>query len=306
MESHKPLSNGFTVIELLITLVIIVAITSLLLPAIQESRNQARSRDCMNNLKQLGLAMHNYHDVFSVFPPGWIRNNPHAQSPSGFGWQAMILPFIELLAMYDRLEFHVPNNAGAFEQDNKLILQTAIPTYRCPGDSTPATNPMRGEWGTSNYSLNFGSEPVPRMVPLDGSMNWPGALPTRLHTNGIGWWTSKVRMRDITDGTSNTLMVGERSIKSAAGIWPGVRSNSSETDQVTDTSYGNEINSGLNSFSSPHRGGANLLLCDGSVRFLSDQVDSQPPGKGRNAVGGVFQFLGSRNDGQVLGELPGK
>ncbi|HBN75792.1 MAG TPA: hypothetical protein DD473_08240 [Planctomycetaceae bacterium] len=306
MQSQKPHSNGFTVIELAITLVIIIVTTSLLLPAIQESRNEARNRDCINNLKQLGLALHNYHDVFNTFPPGWIRNTPYAQSPSAFGWQAMILPFIEQAALYDRLEFRVPYSSGAFEQDNNAILQTVISTYRCPGDSTPATNPMRGEWGTSNYSMNYGSEPVPRMLPLDGSMNWPGALPTRLHTNGIGWWNSRVGIRDTTDGTSNTLMVGERSVKSAAGIWPGVRSNSSETDQVTDTSYGNEINSGLNSFSSPHRGGANILLCDGSVRFLSDQVDSQPRGPGKDDVGGLFQKLGCRNDGQVVGELPGE
>ncbi|TWT62282.1 DUF1559 family PulG-like putative transporter [Rubinisphaera italica] len=306
MESQKLHSQGFTVIELMITLAIIVVITSLVLPTIQESRNQARERECIIHLKQLGLAMHNYHDVYRTFPPGWVRKTPYAQSPSGFGWQVSILPFVEEAPLYDAIRPSAPNNEGALEYVEAKYLKREISTYRCPADSTPVTNPMRGDWGTSNYSMNYGTEPVPRMTPLDGSMNWPGALPTRLHTNGIGWWNSRVGFRDITDGTSNTLMISERSVKSAAGIWPGVRSNSSETDQVTDTSYGNEINSGLNSFSSPHRGGANILLCDGSVRFLSDQVDSQPRGPGQGDVGGLFQKLGCRNDGQVVGELPGE
>lgn len=293
-STRRP--TAFTVIELLITCAIIATICTLLLPAMQQARNQARETQCKNNLKQLGLAMHNYHDVHVVLPPAWIRKTPYAQSPSAWGWQVSILPYIEQAPLYDQLlRLDYPIDEGAFDQIERKTLQLELKVFRCPADTTTATNPMRGGWGTSNYSANFGSEPVPRLLPLTGSMYWPGAEATRTATNGIYWWNSSVRFRDVLDGTSATFMLGERCITSQAGIWPGVRSNSAETDAVTDTSPGNEINSGPNAFSSLHPGGTHFLMCDGAVRFINENIASLKPGiKPEEAV---YQNLGNRADG---------
>ncbi len=293
MRQTRP-SAGFTVIELLITCAIIATIFTLLLPAMQKARSQARKQQCMNNLKQLGLAMHNYHDVHIVFPPAWIRKTPYAQSPSAWGWQVSILPYVEQAPLYNEIAQDCPFDEGAFEQVERETLQQELKVFRCPADTTPASNAMRGGWGASNYSANFGSEPVPRLLPLTGSMYWPGAEATRTATNGIYWWNSSVKFRDVLDGTSHTFMLGERCITSQAGIWPGVRSNSAETDAVTDTSPGNEINSGPNAFSSLHPGGAHFVICDGSVRFINENIASLGPGvKPQDAV---YQNLGNRAD----------
>jgi len=304
MNTRKQNRSGFTVIELLITLGIIVICTTLLLPAIQRSRNAARANQCKNNMKQLGLALHNYHDVHSVFPPGWVSHTPFANSPSAFGWQVFILPFIEQAVLYDKFEFSVPVGKEAFGKmfNGNVLEKIIIPTYRCPEDTTAPLNTMRGGWAVSNYSGNFGSNPAPRLAPNGAAEFWPGNLITPLRTNGIFWWCSSVRIRDIRDGTSNTLMVGERGVTSAAGIWAGVRSNSIETDQLTDCSFGNEINSNPGAFSSLHPEGSFFLMCDGAVRFLSERLDSRAINP-EFPAGGIYQKLSSRNDGQVIGEF---
>ncbi len=302
MNTRKQKRSGFTVIELLITLGIIVICTILLLPAIQRSRNTARANQCKNNMKQLGLALHYYHDVHAVFPPGWVSHTPFPNSPSAFGWQIHILPFIEQAPLYDKFEFSVPVGKEAFGAtfNGKVLEKTIIPTYRCPEDTTTPLNTMRGGWAISNYSGNFGSNPAPRLAPNGAAEFWPGNLITPLRTNGIFWWCSSVRIRDIRDGTSNTLMVGERCVTSAAGIWAGVRSNSIETDQLTDCSFGNEMNSNPGAFSSLHPDGAFFLMCDGAVRFVSERLDSRAITP-ESPAGGVFQKLSSKNDGHVIG-----
>ncbi len=304
MNICKQNRSAFTVIELLITLSIIVICTALILPAVQRSRNLARANQCKNNLKQLGLALHNYHDVHNTLPPGWVSHTPFANSPSAYGWQANILPFVEQAPLYDILEFRVPVGKDAFGSSVKgdALEKTIIPTYRCPDDTTDPLNKMRGGWAVSNYSGNFGSNPSPRLAPNGGAEFWPGNLITPLRTNGIFWWCSSVRFRDITDGTSNTFMVGERSVNSAAGIWAGVRSNSIETDQVTDCSFGNEMNSNPGAFSSLHPGGSFFLMCDGAVRMISENLDSQAFNN-EFPAGGLYQKLSSKNDGHPLGRF---
>jgi len=301
MNNRNKHSSGLTIIELLITLSIILICVTLLLPTVQRSRNRARALQCQNNLKQLGLAIHNYHDVYNSFPPGWISDNPYAHSPSAYGWQISILPFVDQAPLYNLFDFSVPEGEEAFGNGkrNTGIEKTVLPVYRCPDDTTDPLNSMRGGWATSNYSGNFGSNPSPRLLSNGSTEFWPGNLITPITTNGIFWWNSFIGFRDIPDGTSNTFLIGERSVNSAAGIWAGVRSNSMESDVVTDCSFGNEINSNSSAFSSLHTKGAFFLNCDGSVRFISNTLDSQKKSP-KLKSGGIFQLLSSRNDLQPI------
>ncbi|MCG6155114.1 DUF1559 family PulG-like putative transporter [Rubinisphaera margarita] len=307
-DTLKPGRNrpaGFTVLEFLIVLGIVVVITTLLLPAVQEARMQARESQCKNNLRALAIAMHNYHDVHQTFSPGWINPTGEAQSPAGFGWQVFLLPYLEEPRLYDQIGegMRVPREESAFDQVDHQLLKAELSQYRCPADPTLGTNSMRGDWGTSNYSGNFGSLAPPRPGSLTASVFWPGAAPTPSmralppRVTGLFGWNSKIRFRDILDGMSNTIMLGERSVSSAAGIWPGVRSNSTESDQVTDTAFGHEPNAHADAFSSRHRGGVHIALADGAVLLLNENVDSHPQG-------GTYQLLGNRDDRQVLGEIP--
>jgi len=182
--------------------------------------------------------------------------------------------------------------------NDRQHVETAIPSYRCPEDSTQAVNSLRGGFATSNYSGNFGTTAPPRWLPGGLNSSWLGETATPRRVNGIFWLNSSTRIADIVDGTSNTFLAGERSVSSGAGIWMGVRGNNFENDQVTDCSPGNEMNSGLGAFSSRHEGGAQFLLCDGSVRFLSDSLDSGQDGKP-----GIYQNLSNRAAGSVFGEF---
>ncbi len=289
-------SVGFTLVGLLLVIAIVAILMAIMLPAIERSRAQARANRCKNNLKQLGIAMHNYHDVFNTFPPAWVTRDPDFDARRGFGWQSFLLPYIEQARLYNEIDFKKEPPAVP----NKL-LQTSIPTYRCPADSTPALNKLRGEYATSNYSGNFGNVAIPRWLPDGLSEFWPGRVATPRKTNGIMWVNSTCRFRDITDGSSNTFMVGERSVSSGAGVWFGVTANNHENDAVSDTSHSSRINRGLTSFSSRHLGGSHFAICDGSVRFISEKIESTARGGPREM--GSYQKLGARNDGLPIGEF---
>jgi prepilin-type processing-associated H-X9-DG protein len=285
-------SAGFSSVELVVVLAISAVLGSLLPSAIQDARENARRTMCRNNLKQIALAMHNYHDVNIAFPMGWIDLSGQVNSRAAYGWQTRLLPYLEQVVLYNRLNFNQPMPSQPTDD-----LKTTIPTYRCPSDPTEATNSMRSNFGTSNYSGNFGSIPAPRWAPGPLAQYWPGAVASLPEPNGILMRNVCIRIADIVDGTSNTMMAGERSIKSAAGIWPGVSSSQNETDQVTDCSGGNEMNSGIGAFSSLHPGGANFALCDGSARFIVETIQS---GASDGQQMGVYQLLACRNDLQVF------
>jgi prepilin-type processing-associated H-X9-DG protein len=276
-------------VELVAVLSVSTVALSLASPAIQAAREASRRTMCKNNLKQIGLALHNYHDTYRCFAPGWTNHSAAPGAGTRFGWSATILPYADQYPLYELLDFN------AHQISSRTAVETAVPIYRCAADTSEATNPRRGGFATSNYSGNFGTVAPPRW--LTGSMNpaWPGEASTPLRTNGIFWLNSSTRIRSIVDGTSNTILVGERSVSGGAGIWMGVRGNNFENDQVTDCSPGNEMNSGLGAFSSRHKGGANFLFCDGAVRWLSEDLDS-----GR---AGVYQNLSDREDSRVVGEF---
>lgn len=284
--------RGFSLVELITAFFVLTILLALIAPAMQQARSDARRDQCKNNLKQIGIAMHNYHDVHNCMPPAWTNHTPHAGDKARYGWSMALAPFLDQIAVYDQADFS-NQNPRAYK-----ATQSALAIYRCPSDTTEALNPLRGKYGTSNYSANFGTTAPPRWLGSGMSANWPGQAPTLLMTDGMCWYNSCCRFRDVTDGTSYTLLVGERSIASGAGIWMGVRGNNYESDLTTDTSAGNEINSGETSFSSNHTGGAVFLFGDGRVQFINEKIST---GSGQQL--GTFQKLGSRHDNQVVGEF---
>ncbi len=286
--------RGFTLIDMVTVLCIVVVVLTLLAPAFLKARAQARSRQCQNNLKQIGIALHNYHDVYGAFGPGWTNHYGDSGIRPRYGWQLVLTPFLEFQNTFQQVDFEKQN-----QQPRKLFEQT-IPVFRCPADSTSPLNEIRANFATSNYSGNFGPQSPPRWVPGSLGEFWPGRAPTLQRTNGIFWLNSHCRLSRVTDGSSNVFAVGERCLTSGSGIWMGVTGNEYEDDAVTDCGAGNNINSGYSSFSSPHEGGAYFVLCDGRVQFISDQIDSAQAGEERL---GTFQKLSHRSDGQPVNEI---
>ena len=288
--------RGFTIVELLVVVSLIAVVMALLLPAMQRSRQDARRVQCKNSLKQFGLALHNYHDTFRVFPPGWVSREGAPGVGARIGWQTFILPFVDQAPLYVQIDFNKPPHE-ADGKPRKAFL-TFLPLYRCPVDPAPDLNTLRGGYATSNYSGNYGDVPPPRLRPLGLGDFWPGAVDAPMKSRGIFARNSSVGIRDITDGTSNTFLVGERGFASGAGIWVGVTDNAHEDDTLTDCSHRSRLNAGWSSYSSRHGGGVHMLMCDGAVRFVGEAIESKPAPEL-----GTFQKLGCKNDGQVIGEF---
>lgn len=270
--------RGFHLVELTVIGSIAAVLLALVLPAVVRAQEEARQNSCKNNLKQFGLAMHNYHDVFQTFPPAWVSKVPDADEGPFIGWGTFLLPFVDQAPRYNQIDFNVVGN------NEPAVFQTVLEVYRCPSDPMVALNPIRGKMATSSYSGNGGNERLP------GSVDTPETL------NGIMWRNSKCRIADIIDGTSNTFMVGERCLDSGSGIWMGVTKNRNENDSITDCSHHAQLNKSITSFSSRHPEGANFVLCDGSVRFIVESIES-------DEELGVYQKLAQRNDRQPVGDF---
>lgn len=278
---RKP---GFTLIELLVVIAIIAVLIALLLPAVQQAREAARRSSCQNNLKQLGLGLHNYHDTNKTFPPGIIgrpggagwstlcstMSNGQALVNNDYrawGWGAFILPFVDQAPLYNRVRpdgCRMPNSNFDYGS-GQLLLQQPLEVFMCPSDSGEDINRMHQDYSKSNYAIN----------------------------ERIGDVNTRRRIRDLTDGTSNILLVSERRLKRdpAGQRYTGVivwgRSN------ITDAGYKFRVNWRINfpspgtsatnagsgdagcvrhGMSSAHTGGCQVLMADGSVRFLSENI----------------------------------
>ncbi|MCA9036586.1 MAG: DUF1559 domain-containing protein [Planctomycetaceae bacterium] len=299
--------QGFTLIELLVVIAIIAILIALLLPAVQQAREAARRTQCKNNMKQLGLALHNYHDVHLTFPPGWIAVDPVTRQHSahdgvnGAGWGTMILPYMEQSALYSQFN----SNLAIHDTANSAFINNVLPAWQCPSDPKPdrwqieeegSPGTVLAELPTANYIGAFGTE------ELDGCENAPGTAPVsssgQCRGDGIFYHNSRVRMRDITDGTTNTFIVGERRTDTQLGwysTWPGMVAEGEEAFQRILGSADhvpNDPHSHFDDFSSFHTGGAQFVLGDGSVRFISENIDE-----------GLYQSLATIRGGEVVGEF---
>ncbi|WP_339746681.1 DUF1559 domain-containing protein [uncultured Rubinisphaera sp.] len=340
--------KAFTLIELLVVIAIIAILVALLLPAVQQAREAARRSSCKNNLKQIGLALHNYHDTYRVFPPGYINQFDDPQPTnsgeystavgaerSAWSWGAFVLPFVEQSALYDVLQVGDIRIKNALATPALLSnMQNPISSFRCPSDTAPDVNTSKqvqdsagtarniatANYVASNSSRRWHSSGSWVTGPGLGELSQWGTPPNANQSpNGMFWRNSKVRMRDITDGTSNTIMAGERAweLNNPAGATFTCRAGTVLGTRITNeqsevhrglaaaTTAINFANNNCNKgFSSRHTGGAQFVMADGSVRFLSENLDqNNATFGGTNAVDSTFERLVARDDGQVVGEF---
>ena len=201
--------RGFTLIELLVVIAIIAILIALLLPAVQQAREAARRSQCQNNLKQIGLGLHNYHDTHKVFPPGVITD-------TGWAWGTMILPFVDQANLYNTMA-----PGGIMDLSNATQLanaQTVLNVYLCPSD--PWGSPQKN----TNYAITITPPGGSAATYNIGMSNYTGASGTSLGNceavssmgTGILTINSNIKVRDVTDGASNTMLVGERGSQSSA------------------------------------------------------------------------------------------
>jgi prepilin-type N-terminal cleavage/methylation domain-containing protein len=320
MHPHQRNSRGFTLIELLVVIAIIAILIALLLPAVQQAREAARRTQCKNHLKQIGLALHNYHDVYDLLPPGWLDDPalglPAAPHPSRYAWPVSLLPMIEQTALHDALD---PRNdlIDALKVPAKLaLMQQPLSVFRCPSDTGPALNDLRPMH--DNVTLH--------QVALSNYVGayHAGGIGTQAPANGIFFLNSSVGFRDVPDGLSNTIVVSERvydlggGIQCGAAVIVGTRgiavANTNRVHSVVfsgkgminslDTSNSTLNNSCLMGVSSLHPGGVQIALGDGSVRFLNENIDQKPDVQRQiPVVDSTYEYLIGRNDGFVVGEF---
>jgi prepilin-type N-terminal cleavage/methylation domain-containing protein len=251
--------KAFTLIELLVVIAIIAILIALLLPAVQQAREAARRTQCRNNLHQIGLALHNYHDTHSVFPPGEITDGGSSYLHNWASWQTMILPFVDEVALYNGFNFDIK----LATKTSSTVGQSLLGQYTCPSDDPPKvySNTMGG-----SYAGNCGT--------LFANAYRISSCPGGCAAAGPLYACSSVRIRDIRDGTSNSMAAGEALAGQGAGgtdcywargyAWFAVRATENPLNGF----------SGASRFIGKHEGGAFFLFCDGQVRFLSENIDT--------------------------------
>lgn len=324
--------RGFTLIELLVVIAIIAILIALLLPAVQAAREAARRSSCKNNLKQIGLALHNYHDTHRTFPMGAYNLNDGAWPATGTNWRALILPFIEQKTVYDQLcfrsdcSFMAGGAAGANAlSGNQVLRQLMITVYRCPSTQIDAFENASGvthnnQEGTLNISyvgIQGAARPIPGIAPDKGTQDCQHGWSCN---NGMLSANQAFVIAKAVDGTSNTIIVAEQSglvqglnrTANYYGGWFGVRNTGfvggptcvdhwqagttcvrfPPNSQIVQNGATDQMFRNNTVINSEHPGGINILLTDGSVQFISDNI---------NFI--TLKRLACRYDGEPVGEF---
>jgi len=315
---RQTFRRGFTLIELLVVIAIIAVLIALLLPAVQAAREAARRSQCVNNMKQLGIAMHNYHDVVGSFPTSFWRNTRNIQGNTAVdgtnrhSWFSMILPYIEQPAVYNAMNFSM----GCGGPINSTAAMTPINVLMCPSDPAPTISPFpRVDQGVGpnnnsgpklSYLGNFGDN------HNDDATWWTFPNLPASRDNGFGEYQTQTgimcrsggttAIRDVTDGTSNTFAAGETLYESCDWFtWANPNGSTAGTScpicymRVTDHKQNSASATDSNNWRvgfgwrSMHSGVVNFLFCDGSVKALKCSISRV-----------TYRALSTRNIGELI------
>jgi prepilin-type N-terminal cleavage/methylation domain-containing protein/prepilin-type processing-associated H-X9-DG protein len=283
---------GFTLIELLVVIAIIGVLIGLLLPAVQKVREAASRTQCANNLKQVGLALQGYHDTARSFPSGYISGVDSSGNDTGpgWGWAAYLLPNLEQQNLTGAIAFAQPIEATA----NAAARVTPLKVFLCPSDNAPPT------WTATQYDAL--GNPVATICQV-AAANYVGVFGVGepgVDGDGVFYRNSTIRIADITDGTSHTIMVGERTSSLAPATWTGAVTSAeifpyNASNLVlghTGESNGPASPIDINGFSSRHNGGVLFAFADGHVQLLTGSVSQS-----------VYEALSTRAGGEAIGEF---
>lgn len=350
--SSKRARRGFTLIELLVVIAIIAILIALLLPAVQQAREAARRSTCKNNLKQLGIGLHNYHDIYKMFPIG-AQDRINAQAPDGtganyesWGWPASLLPQIDQAPMFDTLHINQLTLHNALVDPSlRPLLQTPLEIFICPSDEGGPLmegglmNGGQGRDMDGDSMVGTGFRVAKSNYIGNCGYNDTQRTNARVQT-GVFHRRRAYAIRDIGDGPSNTIFVGERDRFCAQGAWAGNRNPNAGGAQGSGYTLGrvsiplnwpdNHTHHCIEGFSSAHDGGGHFLFGDGAVHFISenihfrnhrnsaDQRDGNSPNRQLRSLTdtnnnrfnrrtlselGIYQKLGMRNDSQPVGNF---
>ncbi|WP_339730994.1 DUF1559 domain-containing protein [uncultured Gimesia sp.] len=299
--SQRGRPRGFTLIELLVVIAIIAILIALLLPAVQQAREAARRTQCKNNLMQLSLAIQNYEMAFEVLPAGvYNPTGPIKNEPVGYhmGWLAGLMPFVDQPNLYRSIDF----KQSVYAPVNQIARRVQIPVLRCPSDPKESRTRSVAENNIEVYQTNYAA--------CYNSV----AAPINVDNTGVMFLNSSISYDQITDGSTNTIFIGEQifddtdlgwmsgtraSLRNTgsfnqelphhlAGRLPGF-DNSSAGQGASENEEPIDPLLKVGGFGSNHMGGANFALGDGSVRFISENIDAA-----------LFEQLGNRADGKLI------
>ncbi len=298
---RSRLPNGFTLVELLVVIAIIGILIALLLPAVQSAREAARRLQCQNNMRQLGLALHNYHFTHQRFPPGAIlhaqvtaANSTWCTSPGinhgGPPWTVLLLSFLEQQNLYNQLDFSKPFSDDSFNTPPpNFSAIVPLPVFECPSQAQRLNETTNNYWGVA------GGGPQAACSGASGTRDF--------FINGTLFVNSSISMAELRDGASNTFLLGETRYMGANNMWSSSGKTNSLAAVVNIAGAKEPINLHpyeannppyvFRGFSSYHPGGTHMALADGSIHFIGESIDLA-----------TYQQLAIRNDSLPLGSLP--